>query len=212
MDVVVIEDHPAFRYALEQVIERSDRLRLVGSFSDGEAAVAAISEAHPDLVLLDIGLPKLDGIGVLRRLGVNGRRTLVISANTDGEVVREALASGASGYLSKDADLDEIEAALLATADGATVLSPVAQNALADHLRNERTQQTTLTEREKQVLRLAATDATREEIGRRLHLSEATVKAHLAAAYQKLGVSSRAAAVAEAQRRGIIPDRRRPRS
>jgi len=208
--VAVVEDHPAFRFALEQLVSRNPRFKLVGSFPDGASALEALRDSPELVALVDVELPELDGISLLRSLSTgNSKRALVLSAHTDGATVRAALTNGATGYLTKGAEVDEIEDALIATSEGRTVLCSSAQQALADLMRAESPDETLLTVRETDVLELAASGMTRSDIGDELHLSEATVKAHLAAAYHKLGVANRAAAIAEAQRRGLTVDRRR---
>ena len=204
--VFVSEDHPVYRAGLvESIRERAD-FELAGQSSDGLDTVEQIRALQPDLALLDLRLPGLDGIGVLKRLGETElpTRVLVLSAHSDGALVYEALEAGAAGYVSKDADVEEICAAIRSAVAGETVLSPALQKRLTKQISRRRDQQSKLSSREAQILGLMAEGLSCGTIGGQLHLSEGTVKTYVRRAYEKLGVCSRAAAIAEAMRRGIL--------
>lgn len=205
--VLVADDHPLFREGVARAIRDRPDLELVAETGDGTAALERIRELAPDVALLDVRLPGIDGPGVLKALRRDGDATAVLflSAFTDGDVVHPALSAGASGYLSKEATRDEICDAIAAVARGETVLSRDAQAGVVRALHHRGTAaDAVLTPREREVLTLTAAGVSAPEIGRRLFLSPATVKTHLQRTYEKLGVDDRAAAVAEAIRRGLI--------
>ena len=206
--VLIADDHPLFREAIARVIaERSD-LELVAEAADGRAALEKIRELQPDVAVIDVRMPQLDGSDVLVALREEGLRTNVVflSAFLDSKTVYDAVAAGANAYLSKEADTDEIVTAILAAARGETILGPEVQTGLAEQIRfrEENEARPRLSDREHEVLRLIAEGLSAPEIGERIHLSTATVKTHLQHLYEKLGVSERAAAVAEGMRRGLV--------
>ena len=206
--VLIADDHPLFRDAIARVIaERSDR-ELVAEAADGRAALEKIRELQPDVAVIDVRMPQLDGSDVLVALREEGLRTNVVflSAFLDSKTVYDAVAAGANAYLSKEAETDEIVTAILAAARGETILGPEVQTGLAEQIRfrEENESRPRLSEREHEVLGLIAEGLSAPEIGERIHLSTATVKTHLQHLYEKLGVSERAAAVAEGMRRGLV--------
>ena len=206
--VLIADDHPLFREAIARVIaERSD-LELVAEAADGRAALERIRELQPDVAVIDVRMPKLDGSDVLVALREEGLPTNVVflSAFLDAKTVYDAVAAGANAYLSKEAETDEIVTAILAAARGETILGPEVQTGLAEQIRfrEENESRPRLSDREHEVLRLIADGLSAPEIGERIHLSTATVKTHLQHLYEKLGVSERAAAVAEGMRRGLV--------
>ena len=205
--VLVADDHPLYREGVARAIRDRRDLELVAEARDGAGALEAIGRLAPDVALLDVRLPGLDGPGVLKALRRAGDATpvLFLSAFTDGDVVHPALSAGAAGYLSKEATREEICDAIAAVARGETVLSRDAQAGVVRALHHRgATADAVLTPREREVLTLTASGISAPDIGRRLYLSPATVKTHLQRSYEKLGVDDRAAAVAEAIRRGLI--------
>jgi two-component system nitrate/nitrite response regulator NarL len=204
--VFVSEDHPVYREGLVESIRDRPELELVGESGDGLQALDRIRELRPDLALLDLRLPGLDGIGVLRALADEtvDTRVLLLSAYSDGALVYEALEAGAAGYLSKDSAAEEIFAAISAAIAGETVLSPGLEQRLARQINRREGQCSNLSAREQEIVTLIADGLSSGAIGERLHLSEGTVKTYTRRAYDKLGVSSRGAAIAEAMRRGIL--------
>lgn len=197
---------------LREGVARSVRDRpdlvLVGEAGSGRQALELVRDERPDVALLDMRMPDIDGLTVLRTLGAEGSPTRVVflSAFADGPTVYAALEAGAAGFLTKDADRQSICDALVAASRGETMLSPELQNELAAQIFARARAETgrALTARELEVLRLAARGRTGPEIARELFVSPTTVKSHLQNAYEKLGVSDRAAAVAEAMRRGLV--------
>lgn len=205
--VLVADDHPMYRQGVVDVIKRRPELELVGEAENGRAALDAIRELEPDVALLDMRMPELDGLRVMEALEREGRGTRIVflSAQFSSESVYAALGAGARGFVSKEAGPAEVCEAVEAVARGETVLGREIQAALATEVRRRSTsERPDLTEREAQVLRMIADGLSAPEIGRRLHLSTTTVKTHLGSLYEKLGVSERAAAVAEAMRSGLI--------
>jgi two-component system, NarL family, nitrate/nitrite response regulator NarL len=190
-----------------RAIRERPELELIGEAGDGRAALDAIGAEQPDVAVLDGTLGGLTGEQVLKAVSRDGLRTRVvlIAARPDPRQVYAALADGAAGYLTKDADARELCDAITAVARGRTVLSPELQAGVADEIRQRSPRRRPLmSERERQTLVLIAEGLSAPEIGRALHLSTATVKTHLQHVYEKLGVSERAAAVAEAMRRGLL--------
>jgi two-component system nitrate/nitrite response regulator NarL len=206
--VLIADDHPLFREAIVRVIEERPDLDLVAEAPDGRAALEKIRELKPDVAVIDVRMPELDGSDVLLAVKQEGLSTSVVflSAFLDSKTVYEAVAAGARAYLSKEADSAEIVRAIQAAARGETILGPEVQTGLAQQIRvrEENDARPRLSEREHEVLKLIAQGLSAPEIGARIHLSTATVKTHLQHLYEKLGVSERAAAVAEGMRRGLV--------
>ena len=206
--VLIADDHPLFREAIARVIAEQPELELVAEAADGRAALEKIRELAPDVAVIDVRMPELDGSDVLTALRDEGLPTNVVflSAFLDSKTVYDAVAAGANAYLSKEAETDEIVAAIRAAARGETILGSEVQTGLAEQIRfrEENDSRPRLSDREHEVLVLISQGLSAPEIGERIHLSTATVKTHLQHLYEKLGVSERAAAVAEGMRRGLL--------
>ena len=205
--VLVADDHPLFREAVVRAVRERPEFELVAEVGDGQAALAAIAELAPDVAVLDVKMPGLTGLQVLNAIQRDGHATRVIllSAFLDGAVAFEGVAAGAAAYLSKEADRRRITDAVAAVHRGETVFDPEIQAGLAAEIRARGvTDRPVLSPREREVLIAIAEGRSAPEIGRELFLSTATVKSHLQSLYEKLGVSDRAAAVAEAMRRGLL--------
>lgn len=204
--VVVADDHPLYRDGLVGAIHARCDLELVGQATDGDEAFAMIAQRSPNVALLDVKMD-VDGPTVMRQMQ-NARsptRVVFLSAYLDSALIYSALEAGAAGFLSKRADRSAICDGLVAAASGEIVLSPEIQTALGREIRmNHRSGHAALTAREHEVLVLAAEGLSASGIGQRLFLSPSTVKTHLAHVYEKLGVSDRTAAVAEAFRQGLV--------
>lgn len=206
--VLVADGHPLYRDGVARAVKARPELELVGVAADGRHALEEIERLSPDVAVVDVRMRELDGEEVLnavRRDGIE-TRVLFLSAQVDSETVYRAVAAGASGYLSKEAGARELCEALAAVARGEIVLSPEIQSGLVAEIQRhaELDGESPLSERERQVLALIAEGLSTSDIGSRLHLSPATVKSHLHTLYEKLDVSERAAAVAEAMRRGLF--------
>jgi two-component system nitrate/nitrite response regulator NarL len=207
--VLVADDHPVYLDGLAAAIERTGDLELVATAKNGEEALQRIRQAPPDVAVLDLRMPRLTARAILTELNDETTglpcRVLVLSVNTEGDDVHECLSLGASGYIAKDADRSEICDAIRAVAQGRTVLSNEALASMAAEMQQRRgAEKGSLTTRECEILSLLATGASGPDIAAELHLSPATIKTHLHNLYAKLGVSDRAAAVAEGMRRGLI--------
>jgi two-component system nitrate/nitrite response regulator NarL len=206
--VLVADDHPLFREGMIGVIRRDPSLMLAGECEDGRTALDEIRRLKPAVVLLDLRLPGIDGFAVLEAIQREHlpTRAVVVSAYEDSAAVYRAIERGASAYVSKTAAAGTIRDAIAAVARGETVIPPELHAGLASEIRirREHVDRPLLTQRELEILRLAADGASNAEIAERLHLSGTTVKTHLAHVYEKLEVSDRAAAVARALRRGLL--------
>jgi two-component system nitrate/nitrite response regulator NarL len=199
--VYVAEDHPVFQEAVARAIKARQGFALVGAAADGRTALEEIRQLRPTVALLDLRLPNLDGLEVVRAIQRDAlpTRVVVLSADSSRAYVYEALKLGAAGFLTEICDT------VAAVARGETVLAAEVQSGLVSELRaREQPQRSLLSEREMQVLRLIADGLTGPEIGARLYISSSTVKTHVKSLLEKLEVSDRAAAVAEAMRRGLI--------
>jgi two-component system nitrate/nitrite response regulator NarL len=206
--VLVADDHPIYREGIVRAIKDRDDLELVGEAADGREALEQIERLRPSVAVLDIRMPGLDGTQVLDALHGDGGNTsvLFLSAFTEPELAYKTVAAGAKGYLSKESSRQEVCDAIATIAGGGTAFAPEVQAGLAAEIQErERTGGAPqLTDREREVLHLIADGLSAPEIGKRIHLSTTTVKSHLHSLYEKLGVSDRAAAVAEGMRRGLL--------
>ena len=205
--MLAADSHPLYRDALARVIRERPELELVGQASDGRAALAAIGSRRPDVAVIDRTLTGLSGEQILNAVGRDGlgTRVVMLAAEPDPGVVYAAIANGAAGYLTKHADARELCDAISAVARGRTVLSPRLQTGIAGEIRlRSAVERPVLSEREREILKLVAAGLTAPRIGRQLCLATPTVKTHLHHVYEKLGVAERAAAVAEAMRRGLL--------
>jgi two-component system, NarL family, nitrate/nitrite response regulator NarL len=205
--VYIAEDHPVFREAVARAVSGRPDLDLVGATRDGQVALDEIRKLKPEVAVLDRGLPTLDGVDVVRSIVEDGlaTRIVMLSADSSSGLVYDVVTLGVAGFLTKAATIDEICDAIAAVARGQTVLAQEIQSGLVAELRErERSARPLLTERESQVLSLIADGLSGPEIGQRLFISASTVKTHVKSVLEKLGVADRAAAVAEAMRRGLL--------
>ena len=204
--VLVVDDHPVVRHGLIAILSYEQGIEVVGDAADGLEAVRLIIERRPDVVLLDLRLPQLSGIEVMRQVRKEAPdvRFLVLTTYDTDEYIGPALAAGAQGYLLKDATPDELARGVRAVVQGGAALEPgVAARLLERMSESERGEE--LSARELEVLRLLVEGASNKAIAGRLSLSENTVKSHISHIFGKLGVQSRAEAVAVALQRGLVP-------
>jgi DNA-binding NarL/FixJ family response regulator len=202
--LLVVDDHPVVRAGLVAMLSEHDDFDVVGEAADGAEAVAMAARSSPDVVLMDLRMPGMDGAEATARLraGGDGPAVLVLTTyDTDADIVR-AVEAGATGYLLKDAPRETLADAIRRAARGETVLAPPVVARLASRLRTPAAP--ALTDRELGVLREVARGMSNAEVGRELHIGEATVKTHLLRAFEKLGVADRTAAVTAAYRAGLI--------
>lgn len=200
--VLVAEDHPVVRSGLLQLLDHVAQVDVVAAAAGGEEAVTLATTERPDVVLMDLEMPDIDGIEATRRIraadpAVN---VVVLTAFSDRERILDAIDAGAVGYLLKDAEPDELVRGLEAAARGESPLSPKAAQALVA-ARADRRVDPQLTPREDEVLTLLAEGLPNKLIARRLEISEKTVKAHLTSIFQRIGVTDRTQAALWAQRR-----------
>ncbi len=205
--VVVVDDHEFFRDGLTRGLQQSGYLTVVGEAGTGREALDVLRAEQPDVAVVDYQMPDLDGLDVVHAVTRDGlpTRVLILSALTDGAVVFRALEEGAAGYLSKDSRRAEIVDAVRRVARGETVVPAELAADLATHIRQHAQHAgPALSERESQVLTAFARGQSIPQIAADLYLSPSTVKTHTQRLYEKLGVSDRAAAVAEGMRRGLL--------
>jgi two-component system, NarL family, nitrate/nitrite response regulator NarL len=205
--VVVADDHPVYRTGVVRALKESGTVTVVAEASDGRAALAAIREHSPAVALIDYKMPELDGLEVVNAVTRDGLPTYVIllSAFDDAPLVYKALAAGASGYLTKESDSDEILTAIAKCAKGQGYVPTHLASGLASELKHRaKGDSALLSPRELETIRMIAEGLSVPQIAAKLHLAPTTVRTHVQNLYEKLGVSDRAAAVAEAMRRRLL--------
>lgn len=199
--VLVVDDHALLRRGVANIIDQEPDLCVVAEAGTGAEAVAAYERHHPDVVLLDLRMPAMEGVEVVRRirqLDPHARVIVLTTYDTDDEIAR-ALQAGAKAYVLKDISADDLVSCIRTVLAGRTYLAPAAAAKLAEGV--SRVQ---LTPREMTTLRLMADGKANKEIASELRISERTVKTHLEHLFEKLGVASRTEAVKVASRRGLV--------
>jgi len=202
--VLLVDDHPVVREGLRGMINAEDDLIVVGEAGSGAEAVALAESLRPDVILMDLRMPDVDGVTATERIlaaSPSIRIVVVTTYESDADILR-AVEAGAAGYLLKDASRVELADAVRDAARGKTVLAPSVADRLVRFVRQPAS--VSLSSREVEVLGLVAKGTTNAEIGRALHISEATVKTHLLRAFNKLDVSDRTAAVTTAMALGLL--------
>jgi two-component system nitrate/nitrite response regulator NarL len=205
--VLVADDHPLYREAVVRAVRARPEFELIGQAEDGREALGVIRDSAPDIAVLDVEMPSLGGVDVVRAVNRDEltTRMVLLSAHLEADTVYAAVQAGVSAYLSKAWPAERICDALVAVARGDIILPNEVQAGLAAAIRsNAAGARIHLTPREREVLGGLAEGKSAPQIAGELHVSPATVKTHLKTLYEKLGVSDRAAAVAEAMRRGLI--------
>jgi DNA-binding NarL/FixJ family response regulator len=202
--VVLADDQRVVREGLATLLDLLPGIDVVGTASDGEEAVALVERLRPDVVLMDLRMPRCDGVAATRRLREQGSPTHVVVLTTyaDDRSVVEALRAGARGFLTKDAGAEEIERAIAAVVRGEAAIDPAVQHHLVEAVARPEAPDG-LTPREVEVLTLIAQGLSNTEIAARIFVSEATVKSHVNHLFAKTGVRDRAQAVAYAYRHGF---------
>jgi DNA-binding NarL/FixJ family response regulator len=205
IDVLVVDDHALMRAGLRGLIAGAGDMRVVGMAADGAQALAALSASTPDVVLMDLSMPGLDGVGATRRISEQHPdvAVLVLTSYSDQQRVLEAMDAGAIGYVLKDTDPVQLLAAIRSAARGDSPLDPrVARTIL--HTRRTAPPVGELTDREQEVLTLVGRGLANKQIARALGIREGTVKAHLTSVFQRIGVHDRTSAALWA--RSNLPD------
>ena len=205
--IVVADDHTLVRQSVVKALRTEPDVEVVGEAADGAAALIAVERHLPDLLVLDIAMPGMDGLTLAERLRVSHPtiRVLLLSMHDDDTSLQRAVALGASGFVSKSASIEELLEALRAVRDGGSYLSSnVASRVMDLAAGRNSTSAIGLTTREREILELLTTGRRPGDIADDLFLSVKTVKNHLTSIYQKLGVETGAQAVAEAYQRGLV--------
>ena len=202
--VMIVDDHPVVRNGLTGMFAGEREFDVVAEAADGSEAVRRARALRPDVILIDLRMPGMDGVRAIAALtaaGVPARVLVLTTYDTDSEVLA-AIEAGSTGYLLKDTPPNDLFRAVRAAARGETVLSPTVATRVVGQMRGPT--QESISQRELEVLELIAQGASNRSAAARLFISEATVKTHLMHIYDKLGVNDRAAALAEAFNRGLL--------
>lgn len=202
--ILIVDDHPVVRDGLRGLFAADPEFDVVGEAGNGREAVSRTEVFRPDVVLMDLRMPVLDGVGATREIvarGLDARVLIVTTYDTESDVL-PAIEAGATGYVLKDTPRDELRRAVRAAASGESVLSPRIVGKVLGQVRHPARE--LLSEREMEILTTVAKGATNKEIAAQLFISEATVKTHLLHVYEKLGVKDRAAAVGAAYEQGLL--------
>ena len=202
--VVIVDDHAVLRAGLEQLLAGEPDLEVVGRAAGGEEAVETVRQTRPDVVLMDLQMPGVDGVAATRRIVEEQLAdVLVLTSYSDAERILGALDAGALGYLLKDADPEEVLRGVRAVARGESPINPRAARELLGVRRTASPATADLTPRESEVLALVRSGLANKQIARRLGISERTVKAHLTSVFQRIGVVDRTQAALWAERNGV---------
>jgi DNA-binding NarL/FixJ family response regulator len=204
--VVFVDDHTLVRQSLMKSASAEPGFEVVGDTGRGDEAVQVIIDRQPDIVVLDINLPGLDGFGVVEaiRKALPAVRVIFVTMHDDDATIRRAMQAGADGYVPKTASSQEVMLALSSVAAGGSYLSPSVARRVIDFAARGSAQTGDLSQRELEILGLLASGARASDVAERIFLSVKTVKNHLTSIYLKLGVQSAAQAVAEAYRLGLV--------
>jgi len=199
--ILLVDDHALLRAGLASVLAAREGFEVCGEAGDGEQGVARFDELRPDVTLMDLQMPVLDGVGAISKIRARHPSAciLVLTTFDTDEDIERALRAGARGYLLKDATVDELASAIREGHAGKTRVAPAVAAKLAERVTQEQ-----LTMRELAVLRLLVEGKTNKEIGADLSIAESTVKVHLTHLFEKLGVTSRTEAIAAGTRRGLV--------
>lgn len=202
--IVITDDHPVVRDGLAAMLDGQPDFQVAGIAEDGDEAVRLHAEFAPDVTLMDLRMPNLDGVGAIQAIKAQqpAANILVLTTyDSDADILR-AIEAGATGYLLKDTPREELFRAIRAAANGESVLAPTVASRLMTRMRA--LAEENLSHREIEVLELVAKGRSNKDVGKALHISTATVKTHLVHIYNKLGVDDRTSAVTTALEKGII--------
>jgi DNA-binding NarL/FixJ family response regulator len=209
--ILIVDDHAVVREGLRAFLELQEGMEVVGEAADGELAISEAERLQPDVILMDLVMPKLDGVGAMRalRARVPGARVVVLTSFLDDERLLPAIQAGAAGYMLKNAEPAELARAVRLAVSGETLIDPAVAAQLV-HAMSDRSrlpQQEVLTRRELEVLELIARGRSNKRIAQELGIAEKTVKTHVGHVLAKLGVSDRTQAALLAVREGLVEPR-----
>jgi DNA-binding NarL/FixJ family response regulator len=203
--LIIVDDHPVVRDGLRGMLSSQPDIEVIGEAANGLEGVRLVETLHPQVVLMDLRMPVMDGVAAIqamRAMPAPQVNVLVLTTYDSDSDILPAIEAGATGYLLKDAPREDLYRAVRSTALGQSYLSPSVASRLMGQIRRPTT--VTLSPREIEVLRLVAVGSSNKEIGRHLHISEATVKSHLLNIFSKLEVNDRTQAVTVAMQKGIV--------
>jgi two-component system, NarL family, response regulator LiaR len=205
--IMLVDDHAMVRRGLATFLKVFDDMQLVGEAENGEAAVQLCAEALPDVILMDMTMPMMDGVAATRAIRQKFPHVQIIALTSfkEGKIIKNALEAGAIGYLLKDISADDLAWAIRAAHTGRATLSPEAAQSLVESANQPPAPGLNLTEREREVLSLMVEGLNNTQIAGRLTVSPSTIKSHVSNILSKLGVASRTEAVTLALRNGIVP-------
>jgi DNA-binding NarL/FixJ family response regulator len=209
VSVLIVDDHAMVRAGLEQLLGAEDDIQVLGTAEDGADALVHVEHHHPDVVLMDLHMPELDGVAATASLAASHPevRVVILTSYSDRDRIVAAIDAGAVGYLLKDAKPEDIVAGVRAAARGESPLHPkAARELLTDRAGKAGASRPELTPREVEVLTLVRSGLSNKQIARRLGIAERTVKAHLTSCFQRIGVADRTQAALWAERNGIGAD------
>jgi two-component system response regulator DegU len=208
--LMLVDDHRMLREGLRRSLEE-EGFYVVGEAADGEAAVRLVPAAKPDVILMDVSMPDMDGVEATKRILQNApeQRVVMLTMHADKDLIDQAIKAGAVGYLTKDCSIDEVIDAVRMAANGETALSPALAKTMLTEVRKidekaAREEDRLVTKREEEVLQLIADGCSTPEVAQKLYISQKTVKNHLASIYEKLNARDRTQAVLLAVRMGIV--------
>lgn len=207
--VVIADDHPMILEGLRTMLAHSNEVSVVGTASNGEKLIEVVDELGPHVVLVDVGMPHMDGISAVREIRVRHPevKAMMLTVHDEEHLVHEALEAGASGYMLKNVDVLELIRAIKAVADGRSILHPEITQSLITEIEDVRPKPRAaknLSQRERDVLQLLAFGKSNKEIARELGIGSQTVKTHVSHIFTKLGAADRTGAVATALRKGLV--------
>jgi DNA-binding NarL/FixJ family response regulator len=203
--ILIVDDHPVVRAGIQGMLARQEQFNIVGEAENGEQAVRLAGERAPDVILMDLRMPVMDGLEAMIQIRQNypNIQVLILTTYDSDTDIDAAIKAGAVGYLLKDAPREELYLAIQAAAQGKTALNPSVASRLMQRIRNP-SPETRFSGRELEILQLVSEGYTNKDIAKQLYISEATVKTHLIHIFAKLEVSDRAAAVRVAIERGVL--------
>lgn len=207
--IVIVDDHPVVREGIGSMLKREPDFKIVGEASNGREAIEKAGELEPDVMLMDLRMPEIDGVEAITQIKANKPdiKFIILTTYSDDEYIFKGIAAGARAYLLKDAPRDELFKAIRAVSRGESLIQPVVASRLLDklaELSKKSPSVETLSERETEVLNLMAKGVSNKDIADQLSITQSTVKTHITSIFQKLDVTTRTEAVTTALKKGII--------